>query len=81
MEEEKDLGGIGIPFGQSKEIEIIVADIKVLFSKAMSVLLVPDGLIQGVNLEEKQGARCFGAPWHDQTYVDSFVRKAWRYGR
>ena len=31
MEEEEDLGGIGVAFCESEEVEVVVADVEVLF--------------------------------------------------
>ena len=32
MEEEENLGGIGVSFGQGEEVEIVVSDIEILLS-------------------------------------------------
>jgi hypothetical protein len=40
VEEEEDLGGVGVALGQGEEVEVVVADVEVLFCTALAAAVL-----------------------------------------
>ena len=72
MEEEEDLGGVGVALGEGEEVEVVVTDVEVLVRVR--------GEKRGEETERETG-RGTGRETGGGTCVDAFVRETWRYGR